>query len=168
MKDIIEEAAEEIKHNHKNLNAWIATLRTKEYRSKIPMNIFAAKLKQECPKLKQEEVIAIIHFIDRKRKGFVLDFRLKSIFTSVASEGCHPVVERLAEILRMNKTNLPQYLKTVTDSTGSINQKRLMSLLQSEMATDKNGDSLAISAQETRSMMIFLNIKREDIDLVEF
>jgi hypothetical protein len=101
------------------------------------MNALMVKLKEEHDNLKQEEVVSVIHSIDRKRKGFVLDFSLKSFFLEFSEEGCHPTVKKLVSILKAGRISLPEYLKSHTERSGLIQYKNLVRLLENESMKDR-------------------------------
>lgn len=167
IKSLVERVGSQIVRNHDSIDSWISSLKSKMYGSKIPMNILLVKLKEECSDLKQEELVSIIRSIDRKRKGFVLDFRLKNFFEDFSDEETHPAVKKLVEILKVGKVNLPDYLKPITNSTNRIPYKKFISKLENETMKSNYGHSLSISGTESSSMLIFLNLKNEEIDLTQ-
>lgn len=137
---------------------WVEGLKTKELKSKIPLNVLLVRLKEVMPSLRQDELISLLQQIDRRKKGFVLDFQLTQFFTSFQDEGCHPVVAKLMNSMKQQKSTLPAALKSALDSTGSVQYKKLEAILESVCK---------ISEQETRSLMIFLGMKSDKISLAE-
>lgn len=158
IESLVTSLGEKIASTEGSVFDWVEGLKTKELKSKIPLNVLLVRLKEVMPSLRQDELISLLQQIDRRKKGFVLDFQLTQFFTSFQDEGCHPVVAKLMNSMKQQKSTLPAALKSALDSTGSVQYKKLEAILESVCK---------ISEQETRSLMIFLGMKSDKISLAE-
>ena len=74
IENLVESLSEKICRNEGSVFDWVEGLKTKELKSKIPLNLLLIKFKEAMPSIRQDELVSLLQQIDRRKKGFLLDF----------------------------------------------------------------------------------------------
>lgn len=167
MERLVEMIGDKILDKHETFEKWINTMRDRNLKWRIPINVFLLKLREEDRELTLKELQMIISELDRHKRGYIIDFRIKDYFSNYSSERANPAMVKLIEILKFKKTDLLEFTKLSQTKPGIVNFKMFARQLQSAEAEDDDGYSIKIEKHELKEMLDGLNLSSDTIELSE-
>ena len=167
MRELVERIAGVILDNYDTFDKWFQTFKTAKNGFKIRLDNLMLKLREEMPDLSLKDLVCLVEELDREKRGFVLDFKLKDYFSDYTEERAHPIVLRLVDILKKREETLEDYTRPSLSQPGVINFDRFCGQLKRENYEAEDGHDLRISEQEFRELLNYFNMEKSAIELVQ-